>query len=81
MKSEKEKEKENSMALDLFLCFSARRNYRSIAKSTYSHPGLDSIHIFRVMFMIMVIFGHRSMQYYTNPTMNSHALEFVSTLG
>ncbi|XP_074114506.1 nose resistant to fluoxetine protein 6-like isoform X2 [Cotesia typhae] len=80
MKSEKEKEKENSMALDLFICFSARRNYRSIAKATYSHPGLDSIHIFRVMFMIMVIFGHRSMQYYTNPTMNSYALEFSYTL-
>ncbi|CAD6244916.1 GSCOCG00013530001-RA-CDS [Cotesia congregata] len=78
MKSDNEKD--NFMLLDLFLCFSARRNYKSIAKTTYSHPGLDSIHIFRVMFMIMVIYGHRSMQYYTNPTMNSHALEFSYTL-
>ncbi|XP_008552670.1 nose resistant to fluoxetine protein 6 [Microplitis demolitor] len=75
-----DKENNNSIMSDLFLCFSARRNFKSISKITYNHAGLDSIHLFRSVFMIMVIFGHRLMQYYTNPTMNSNYLEFTYTL-
>ncbi|XP_012257252.2 nose resistant to fluoxetine protein 6-like [Athalia rosae] len=73
--SAEEASKENYELQDIFLCFSARRNFRSIMFASGSHPGLDCIHLIRFFFMTGVIFGHRMMQYYGFPMVESVYLE------
>ncbi|XP_072753161.1 nose resistant to fluoxetine protein 6-like [Anoplolepis gracilipes] len=52
------------------LCFSLRRNFKSVLQVNYSNPGLDSIHFIRFFLSIIVLNGHRVIQYYANPTVN-----------
>ncbi|XP_024944250.1 nose resistant to fluoxetine protein 6 isoform X2 [Cephus cinctus] len=70
---------DKSAIKDLILCFSPRRNLKTIFTATYNHPGLDCIHMIRIFFMSLVIFGHRTMQYYTNPVINANYLEWTYT--
>lgn len=67
-----------SLAMDIFLCFSAQRNFKSITEITHGHSGLDSIHLLRFILMCLSIFGHRMVQYYANPMINSEYMEYVS---
>ncbi|KAF7994900.1 hypothetical protein HCN44_004372 [Aphidius gifuensis] len=60
---------------DVLCCFSVKRNFKSITDITYTHPGLDSIHFIRFLFMCMAIFGHRMMEFYKLPVTNSRYLE------
>ncbi|XP_015121190.1 nose resistant to fluoxetine protein 6 [Diachasma alloeum] len=71
---------DGGFATDLLLCFSARRNMKSIMEVSYSHPGLDSIHFIRFFFMCAAMFGHRYMQYYANPMVNPEYLEHTYTV-
>ncbi|XP_034938093.1 nose resistant to fluoxetine protein 6-like [Chelonus insularis] len=68
-------EDSKSFLVEILLCFSASRNYKSITEVSYKHPGLDSIHLLRTIYMCIAIVGHRMMQYYTNPIVNSEYLE------
>ncbi|XP_046606179.1 nose resistant to fluoxetine protein 6-like [Neodiprion virginianus] len=70
----KEPAKDNELG-DFFLCFSARRNLRSIFFTESSHRGLDCINLIRFFFMACVIFGHRLMQYCGYPLVESTYLE------
>jgi len=60
------------------LCFSVRRNFRNITQVYYLHPGLDSIHLLRFIFTILIIVEHFTLQYYANPVINFIYLEQVS---
>ncbi|XP_066586276.1 nose resistant to fluoxetine protein 6-like [Prorops nasuta] len=66
---------EESLTKDLLLCFSAKRNVKSIFEVRYNHPGLDAIHMIRFFAMCLVLVGHRTMQYYNNPTSNVYYFE------
>ncbi|XP_011495184.1 PREDICTED: nose resistant to fluoxetine protein 6-like [Ceratosolen solmsi marchali] len=70
-----EKETVVSRGLQLLLCFSARRNLRTVFEVSYKHRGFDTIHILRIYTMTFVIFGHRMMQYYLNTVVNKYHLE------
>lgn len=52
------------------LCFSLRRNFKSVLQVNHSNPGLDSIHFIRFFLSLVVLNGHRVIQYYANPTVN-----------
>ncbi|KAM0732221.1 Nose resistant to fluoxetine protein 6 [Formica fusca] len=52
------------------LCFSLRRNFKSVLQVNHSNPGLDSIHFIRFFLSLAVLNGHRVLQYYANPTVN-----------
>lgn len=60
------------------LCFSLRRNFKSVLQVNYSNPGLDSIHFIRFILSLIVLNGHRVIQYYANPTVNVIDFERVS---
>lgn len=60
------------------LCFSLRRNLRSVLQINYSNPGLDCIHLIRLVLSLIVLNGHRAHQYYANPTSNIQHFEDVS---
>ncbi|XP_046733955.1 nose resistant to fluoxetine protein 6-like [Diprion similis] len=65
---------------DFILCFSARRNLRSIFSTGSFHPGLDCINCIRFFFMTCVIFGHRLMQYFGHPLVEATYLEKAYTI-
>ncbi|XP_046630291.1 nose resistant to fluoxetine protein 6-like isoform X1 [Neodiprion virginianus] len=65
---------------DLFLCFSARRNLRSIFDTGNIHPGLDCIHLIRFFLTAFAILAHRLMQYYGYPLVESTYLEKAYTV-
>jgi hypothetical protein len=73
-----EEETITSPGLQLLLCFSARRNLRTIFEVSYKHRGFDTIHFLRMYSMSFVIFGHRMMQYYLNTVVNKNDIEQVS---
>jgi len=60
------------------LCFSLRRNFKSVLQINYSNPGLDTIHFIRFFLSLIVLNGHRVIQYYANPTVNVIDFERVS---
>ncbi|KAL7288472.1 hypothetical protein TKK_0017553 [Trichogramma kaykai] len=75
---ETQEEREGSSnAQKLLLCFSARRNLRTVFEVSYKHRGLDTIHFLRFVSMCMVLIGHRMMQYYFNPVVNKRYLEMT----
>ncbi|XP_014215126.1 nose resistant to fluoxetine protein 6-like [Copidosoma floridanum] len=67
-----------SKSTQMLLCFSVKRNLRTIFQTSYQHRGLDTIHMIRFFSMCLVLVGHRMMQYYANPTVNMryHELTF-----
>ena len=72
-------EKESTSNLKTFLlCFSLKRNLKTIFAVNYKHRGLDTIHFLRFFSMCCVLLGHRMMQYYFNPVVNKRYLEMVS---
>ncbi|KAK0072799.1 hypothetical protein PV325_010777 [Microctonus aethiopoides] len=68
-------EESNSVVVDILQCFSAQRNFKYLKTITYNHKGLDSIHLFRFILMCLTIIVHRTLQYLTNPMINSEYLE------
>lgn len=60
------------------LCFSLQRNFKSVLQVNYSNPGLDTIHFARFLLSLIVLNGHRVIQYYANPTVNVLDFEKVS---
>ncbi|XP_019884639.2 nose resistant to fluoxetine protein 6-like [Camponotus floridanus] len=59
-----------STVRNALLCFSLRRNFKSVLQINYSNPGLDTIHFIRFFLALIVLNGHRVIQYYANPTVN-----------
>lgn len=67
-----------SVSMQLLSCFSARKSFNEIFRINYGHRGFDSIHFLRVLLMVLVVIGHRHMQYMYAGTMNIAYLEWVS---
>lgn len=65
---------------EIMLCFSARRNFKNIFKISYSHPGIDSLHLARFILTMLVLFGYSTLQYFATPTINFTYIEQVSVL-
>ncbi|XP_019887199.1 nose resistant to fluoxetine protein 6 [Ooceraea biroi] len=62
------------------LCFSARRNWKTISQKNYFHPGMDSIHLLRFILTVSIMTGHFTLQYYANPTNNFFDIERCSVM-
>ena len=73
-----EEKKGLTKSLELLLCFSARRNLKTILDVNYNDKGLDTIHMIRFFSMCLVLVGHRMMQYYYNAVVNLSYYELVS---
>lgn len=67
-----------STVRNALLCFSLQRNFKSVLQINYSNPGLDCIHFIRFFLSLIVLNGHRVIQYYANPTVNVLHFERVS---
>ena len=61
----------------LFLCFSARRNFKKLLSDNSIHPALDASHGSRFMFMLFIIMGHRITTYGGHPIFNAETEERV----
>lgn len=73
-------ESNTSTFREMMLCFSARRNFKNIFKISYSHPGIDSLHLARFILTMLVLFAHLTLQYFATPTINFTYIEQVSLL-
>lgn len=54
--------KNQSLREEIFLCFSTRRNLKSIFSANYRHRGFDALHILRFAFSTIASTGHRHIQ-------------------
>ncbi|XP_043465144.1 nose resistant to fluoxetine protein 6-like [Leptopilina heterotoma] len=56
-------EKNQSLREEIFHCFSARRNLKSIFSANYRHRGFDALHILKFAFSTIASTGHRHIQF------------------
>ncbi|KAJ8894316.1 hypothetical protein PR048_006936 [Dryococelus australis] len=65
------------LAARVFLCFSARRSVKSVLRTRVNLPALDCSNGPRVLFMILIMFGHRLIMYVGHPVDDATKLDYL----
>ncbi|KAJ4436504.1 hypothetical protein ANN_16535, partial [Periplaneta americana] len=67
--------KKPSKVTTLLMCFSARRNLKKLMIVSSTQPSIDASHGPRVIFMLLIIMGHRMTTFAGHPIFNAGAEE------